>query len=240
MAHAAAVWLFEGAVVVEFATASSLRCAPGYVFHPELDHRRCRHTGIAGLWRGAWLPLRRNPSRTMQYFRSARLRFQIYFSLLYYPIFSLFLPIGDWRTIYDFAATPLLSGGTAVIHAALLLWFWRADRAGAFEMPAFDTAAEQAHYEATVGDGAQRATALSRRCARAARPTGPTALWLLSLPLIPSWPRGSCSGRCSALRGAAVWATAWATAWAATRLRRRGGRWSWGCANRATPRWPTN
>jgi len=94
-----------------------------------------------------WLVLRRNESRTVQYFGLRAFRFQIYFSLLYYPIFTLFLPIGDWRTIYDFAATPVLSGATLIVHAALLLLFWRADRAGAFEMVAFDsTAAQKQHH----------------------------------------------------------------------------------------------
>ncbi|MBP6787435.1 MAG: M50 family metallopeptidase [Candidatus Promineofilum sp.] len=152
LAHAAAIWLFGGQVV-EF----GYRVFWGYVV-PQGTFSLTQNWIIAvagtlgSLAFGAalWLLLRRNPSRTLQYFGLRAFRFQIYFSLLYYPIFSLFLPIGDWRTIYDFAATPLLSGGTAVIHAALLLWFWRADRAGAFEMPAFDTAAEQAHYEATA------------------------------------------------------------------------------------------
>ena len=94
-----------------------------------------------------WLTLRRNESRTVQYFGLRAFRFQIYFSLLYYPIFTLFLPIGDWRTIYDFAATPVLSGATLIVHAALLLLFWRADRAGAFEMVAFDSAAAQKQHQ---------------------------------------------------------------------------------------------
>jgi tetratricopeptide (TPR) repeat protein len=94
-----------------------------------------------------WLVLRRNESRTVQYFGLRAFRFQIYFSLLYYPIFTLFLPIGDWRTIYDFAATPVLSGATLIVHAALLLLFWRADRAGAFEMVAFDSAAAQKQHQ---------------------------------------------------------------------------------------------
>jgi len=34
-----------------------------------------------------------------------------------------------------------------------LLWFWRADRAGAFEMPAFETANAQARHELTAATG---------------------------------------------------------------------------------------
>ncbi|MBK7218752.1 MAG: M50 family metallopeptidase [Candidatus Promineofilum sp.] len=152
LAHAAAIWLFGGQVV-EF----GYRVFWGYVV-PQGEFTVAQHWLIAvagtlgSLAFGAalWLLARRSASRTVRYFGLRAFRFQIYFSLLYYPLFSLFLPIGDWRTIYDFAATPLLSGATAVVHAALLLWFWRADRAGVFERPAFDSAAEQARYEATA------------------------------------------------------------------------------------------
>ena len=112
--------------------------------------------GSLGFGAFLWLVLRRNPSRTLQYFGLRAFRFQIYFSLLYYPIFSLFLPIGDWRTIYNFSATPILSAATAVAHALSLLLFWRADRAGSFEMIAFDSTTEQARYDAVssaVGGG---------------------------------------------------------------------------------------
>lgn len=108
-----------------------------------------------------WFVARRSSSRTIRFFGLRAVRFQIYFSLLYYPLFSLFLPIGDWRTIYDFGATPMLSGATAVAHALALLWFWRADRAGAFEMVAYESLAAQNRYEAlpaaaTRGDPAAR------------------------------------------------------------------------------------
>ena len=151
LAHAVAVVAFGGRVV-EF----GYRVFWGYVVpagtFTALENWIIAVVGTLGsLSFGAllWLALRRNPSRTLQYFGLRAFRFQIYFSLLYYPIFSLFLPIGDWRTIYDFAATPLLSGATAVVHALLLLLFWRADRAGAFEMVAFDSAAGQARFQAT-------------------------------------------------------------------------------------------
>ncbi len=165
LAHAVAIWLFGGQVV-EF----GYRVFWGYVV-PQGSFTAGQNWFIAiagtlgSLAFGAalWLLLRRNRSRTVQYFGLRAFRFQIYFSLLYYPLFSLFLPIGDWRTIYNFAATPLLSGATAVAHAALLGWFWRADRAGAFERPAFDTAAEQARHETTAaaaGDPAARLRAV--------------------------------------------------------------------------------
>lgn len=155
LAHAAAIWLFGGQVV-EF----GYRVFWGYVV-PQGSFTAAQNWLIAvagtlgslAFGAGLWLLLRRNRSRTVQYFGLRAFRFQIYFSLLYYPLFSLFLPIGDWRTIYNFAATPLVSGATAVVHAALLLWFWRADRAGTFERPAFDTAAEQARFEAATAAG---------------------------------------------------------------------------------------
>lgn len=149
-AHALAVVLFGGRVV-EF----GYRVFWGYVV-PVGDFSAVENwiIAIAGtlgsLAFGAavWFIARRSPSRSIRYFGLRALRFQIYFSLLYYPLFSLFLPIGDWRIIYNFGATPLLSAGTAVVHALSLLWFWRADRAGAFEMVAFESAAAQSRHEA--------------------------------------------------------------------------------------------
>ncbi len=151
LAHAVAVLVFGGQVA-EF----GYRVFWGYVV-PQGNFTALQNWIIAlvgtlgSLAFGAllWLVLRRNDSRTMQYFGLRAFRFQIYFSLLYYPIFSLFLPIGDWRMIYDFTTTPILSGVTLIIHGLVLLLFWRADRAGAFEMTAFDSAAGQAHFEAT-------------------------------------------------------------------------------------------
>jgi hypothetical protein len=122
--------------------------------------------GSLGFGAVVWALLRRQPSRSLQYFGLRAFRFQIYFSLLYYPIFSLFLPIGDWRIIYNFQATPILSAATAAVHALALLLFWRADRAGQFEMVAFNSTNEQARYEAVsgrvvMGDPAARLEAIS-------------------------------------------------------------------------------
>lgn len=147
--HALAVWLFGG-TVVEF----GYRVFWGYVV-PAGSFSAAQNWFIAvagtlgSLLFGclAWLLLRDNPSRSLQYFGLRTFRFQIYFSLLYYPLFSLFLPVGDWRTIYDFSATPLLSGLTAAAHLGGLLWFWRLDRQGWFEMVAFDSLADQQRYQ---------------------------------------------------------------------------------------------
>ena len=155
LAHAVAIWLFGGQVV-EF----GYRVFWGYVvpqgsFTPTQDWLIAIAGTLGSLAFGAalWLLLRRNASSTVRYFGLRAFRFQIYFSLLYYPIMTLFLPIGDWRTIYAFGATPWLSIVTAVVHAGLLLWFWRTDRNGAFEMPAFETANEQAQHDLTAATG---------------------------------------------------------------------------------------
>ncbi len=90
-----------------------------------------------------WLALKNNASPTFRFFGLRAFRYQIFFSLIYYPVFTLMGFYGDWRTIYDFTATPILSGATAVIHAGMLLLFWQADRGGFFEMGAFASSANQ-------------------------------------------------------------------------------------------------
>lgn len=84
-----------------------------------------------------WLVFRNSASPTFRYFGLRAFRYQVFFSLVYYPLFTLLGFYGDWRTIYDFSATPILSGATAVFHAGTLLMFWRADRQGFFEMGAY-------------------------------------------------------------------------------------------------------
>jgi tetratricopeptide (TPR) repeat protein len=91
--------------------------------------------------------LRRNPSPALRYFGLRAFRFQTYFSLIYYPVFTLFLSVGDWRTIYDFRSTPLLSGITAVLHAGALLGFWLLERQGWFEAPGVTSLAEEQELE---------------------------------------------------------------------------------------------
>ena len=94
-----------------------------------------------------WLVFRRAPSQTLRYFGLRAFRFQVYFSLIYYPLFTLLGFAGDWRTIYDFSATPQLSGVTAVLHIGTLLLFWRGDRSGWFEAPSHETIREQEQFE---------------------------------------------------------------------------------------------
>jgi tetratricopeptide (TPR) repeat protein len=97
--------------------------------------------------------LYRNQSQTLRYFGRQSLRTLLYFSLIYYPVFTALTFIGDWRVIYDFRATPVLSGGTAVVHAGLLLLFWQANRRGWFEMVGHQTEKEAkafAHLKADL------------------------------------------------------------------------------------------
>lgn len=80
-------------------------------------------------------------SSAWQYFGLRAIRFQIFFALIYYPIFTALMSIGDWRTIYNFQLTPWLAGTTAVIHLLIVLIHWQLERRGQYEMPAFNTAA---------------------------------------------------------------------------------------------------
>lgn len=93
-----------------------------------------------------WLIFRRAHSSTLRYFGVRAFRFQVYFSLIYYPLFTLIGFDGDWRTIYDFGATPILSVTTAVLHAGILLLFWRGDRTGWFEAPSHESLTEQEQF----------------------------------------------------------------------------------------------
>ncbi len=106
---------------------------------------------IGSLLYGAaiWLLFRRSKASSFRYFGLRAFRFQIYFALLYYPILTIFIAgtgVSDWLTIYDFRLTPILSTATAVTHIILLYLFWRADREGRFEVPAFATAAAQENF----------------------------------------------------------------------------------------------
>ncbi len=94
-----------------------------------------------------YFALRNHKSSSFRFFGLRTFRFQIYFALLYYPIFTLFIPsVSDWRIIYDFSATPIISGVTAVLHITALILFFIADRHGRFEMPSFDSAQVQENF----------------------------------------------------------------------------------------------
>ena len=102
-----------------------------------------------------WLIFRRSELSSYQYFALRILRVHFVYSLLYYPIFTLLTFIGDWRVIYDFGATPTLSGATLVLHLGSLALFWWADRRGMFEMPSFQSELHQVQFEQIKGQAAE-------------------------------------------------------------------------------------
>ncbi len=147
--HAIPIWLFGGRVV---------NCGYGFYwgyvqpdrFFPAVQEWIISLGGTIGSLLFAAVLfglLYRNQSQTLRYFGRQSLRMLLYFSLIYYPIFTALTFIGDWRIIYDFGATPVLSGATAVIHAAVLLLFLRADRHGWFEMVGHRSQADEAKFE---------------------------------------------------------------------------------------------
>ncbi len=148
LGHALSVWQFDGQVL-QFA----YRGFWGFVEHignytaPERWFISLAGT-IGSLLFGLalWLIFRNNNSPALRYFGLRAFRFQTYFSLIYYPVFTLLGFEGDWRAIYNFSATPIASSVTAVLHAALLFLFWQGDRTGWFETPAHPTAAAAAEF----------------------------------------------------------------------------------------------
>jgi tetratricopeptide (TPR) repeat protein len=148
--HAAATWLFGGRVI-EF----GYRAFWGYVvpqgsFSPTQDWFISLAGTLGSLAFGlsVWLLFRKHSYDSYRYFGLRAFRFQVFFSLIYYPIFTLIGFVGDWRSIYNFGATPLASGVTALSHVGLLLLFWRGDRIGWFEMVGHESIAEQDRFEA--------------------------------------------------------------------------------------------
>ena len=134
--HAIPVWLFGGRIV---------NCGYGFYwgfvqpdrFFPAGQEWMISLGGTLGSLLFAavlFALLYRNQSQTLRYFARRSLRTLLYFSLIYYPVFTAFTFIGDWRVIYDFGSTPLLSGATAVTHILILGLFWQANRRGWFEM----------------------------------------------------------------------------------------------------------
>lgn len=145
LGHALAVWGFGGQVV-EF----GYRAFWGYVVpRGSFTITQDWFISLAGTMAsllfglGVWLGFRSSSSPALRYFGLRAFRFQTFFSLIYYPVFTLLGFEGDWKTIYDFGATPVWSGVTAVTHLALLILFWQGDRRGWFEMPAYRDLADQ-------------------------------------------------------------------------------------------------
>lgn len=168
LGHALVVWAYGGRVV-EFGFFFFW----GYVLPDRVFPTDWQEWVLssAGTWANLlfalviWLWGRGQTSGPLRFAALRSVRFQIYFALIYYPLFTLFLAIGDWRTIYDFAATPLLSAGTAVVHVAILLAFYWLDRRGYFELPAFADVADQQRYAALARAGGVAATLTRARLA---------------------------------------------------------------------------
>ncbi len=157
LGHALAVWAFGGQVV-EF----GYRVFWGYVV-PQGTFSQAQNwlIGLAGTLGSLvfgvaiWLLLKRNKRSALRFFGLRAFRFQVYFSTIYYPLFTLFGFDGDWKTIYDFRATPLLSGLLVPLHLGLVLLFYWGDRTGWFERPSHETIAERDQFTA-VQEAASR------------------------------------------------------------------------------------
>ncbi len=152
--HAIPIWLFGGRIV---------NCGYGFYwgfvqpdrFFPAPEQWVISLGGTIGslvFTAVLFLLLYRNQSQTLRYFARQSLKTLSYYTLIYYPIFSAITFIGDWRIIYDFRATPLLSAGTAVFHIALLLLFWQANRRGWFEMVGHKSQSDAAAFEQLQAD----------------------------------------------------------------------------------------
>lgn len=152
--HAIPIWLFGGRIA---------SCGYGFYwgfvqadrfFPPTQDWIISLGGTIGSLLFAAVLfgLLFRNQSQTLRYFGYQSLKTLLYYSLIYYPIFTALTFIGDWRIIYDFGTTPVLSGATAVAHLALLFTFWQANRRGWFEMVGHRSQGEAVAFEQLEAD----------------------------------------------------------------------------------------
>ena len=152
--HAIPIWLFGGRVV---------NCGYGFYWgfvQPDRVFPAAQEwlIGLGGTLGSLlftavlFFLLYRHQSQTLRYFAYQSVKTLSYYSLIYYPIFSAITFIGDWRIIYDFRATPVLSAGTAVVHAASLLLFWQANRRGWFEMVGHKSEREVAAFAQLEAD----------------------------------------------------------------------------------------
>jgi tetratricopeptide (TPR) repeat protein len=158
LAHAVAIWLFGGGVE-EFGYRvfwGFVRPTADSFFAPAQNWFIALAGTLGSLAFGLvlWLVLRRSSLPALSYFGLRAFRYQIFFSLIYYPVFTVLGFYGDWKFIYDFQATPLLSGLTLVAHLGSLAWFGLATRQGAFEMPTFLTIEERKQFEALQTEAA--------------------------------------------------------------------------------------
>lgn len=151
LGHALLVW-FYGGTIVDVGYGFYWGYVAHFGFYAPADEWVISMAGTIGsllyallialLWRATNAPGPR-------FLLLKTLRFQLLFTLIYYPIFTAITAIGDWRTIYDFGRTPQLSLATAVIHTAALFAYWQSERRGFFEQPAL--APELAQRLAALG-----------------------------------------------------------------------------------------
>ncbi|MBK9051046.1 MAG: hypothetical protein IPL78_09060 [Chloroflexi bacterium] len=144
--HALPIWAFGGRII---------RCGYGFywgfvqadIFFPAEEQWVISLAGTIGsllFGLALWLVLRRHTSSSVRFFALRSLRIQLFYSLIFYPIFSAVSFIGDWRIIYNFERTPMLSGGLLVVHGVALGAMWYGQREGWFEMRQADSATELA------------------------------------------------------------------------------------------------
>ncbi len=154
LGHAIVVWVLGGSVVAFGYFFFWGFVLPDRTFLPNQEWV----LSTAGTWGNllfaavVWLWLRGNKSATLRYFAKQTLSSQIVYALIYYPIFTGVFGFGDWRTIYDFSATPLLSGTWAVLHALMLLGYWLLQRRGWFDELAFVDAESAEKYNQLAQD----------------------------------------------------------------------------------------
>ncbi|MEM7334371.1 MAG: hypothetical protein AAF490_19970 [Chloroflexota bacterium] len=149
LAHALAIWLFGGQVVGGGFFFFWGYVVPSGTFSPFENWFISLAGTIGSLLVGlsVWLYYRGSSSNTLHYFGVRAVREQIILSLIYYPVFTAVSQIGDWRSIYDFAATPLWSSITAVFHTIILIGYFLMERQGRFDQLAFRTMAEKDKYD---------------------------------------------------------------------------------------------
>lgn len=152
LGHAIIVWLFGG-VVLEFGFFFYWGYVlPDRMFGPETEWLLSFSGTIGNILFAiaVYVWSRNHASRWVRYLGRRVVRFQIFFAFIYYPIFTALLAFGDWRTIYDFNATPSLSGAVAVLHVSVLGLYFVLDRRGWFDTVAVSSTQEQQQYDAIL------------------------------------------------------------------------------------------
>jgi hypothetical protein len=109
--------LFQGAVGI----AGALTPAQGW-FVALAGNLVSALSGLAMLAAGARATGLRRPFRYVLLFGGI---FVLLFGAVGYPLLSATADFGDWLVIYDFSATPTLSGLTAAVHVLGLVGLWR-------------------------------------------------------------------------------------------------------------------